>query len=310
MTSLNNLLKQLATKENLNNDALQINSNNEYGSNANSHISASRSDKSADSICANGAATRAEVNSASELLSGLRRAYGDMHSTSDTDKNGTSSNLDQHNGQPEQPEEDNVADVSRDDNGITNSTDVLSADSTTSERCANADFLDVPVNAISSLADSGQMTSILASQDLTELSSFDDPIEYMNKIEQMPSLDELLKQFSEEAGNPQLLLTDEQKDLLSNVKKTLVELDQIVDLRLLDQSISAIMERLQDNPEVINFLDPVDMRHLIGYFDKLYSVKTTAAKVRKEKKVATKDKRVKASDLLEAVKDDDLFDFL
>lgn len=157
-----------------------------------------------------------------------------------------------------------------------------------------ADFVDMP---------STDTTPIL---DLTELENFDDPIEYMQKIEQMPSLEELLNQFSQEVADSKLVLNDEQADLLKTIQTTLARLDTEIDLKLIDQSMMAIMERLQENPEVINFLNPLDMQTVIKCFDRLYTVKTTATKIKREKKAASNTRAAKEQAYLASIDEDEL----
>ena len=135
--------------------------------------------------------------------------------------------------------------------------------------------------------------------DLTQLESFEDSIDYMKRIDEMPSLEDIIKSWEDEAAQSVNALNEEQKDLLSLVQKNLNEIAESIDLKQIDMVISAIMERLQENPEIINTLRPNDMRILINSFDRLYTTKSTVAEARKEKAASKKSAKAKQTSFLE-----------
>ena len=77
--------------------------------------------------------------------------------------------------------------------------------------------------------------------DLTQLESFEDSIDYMKRIDEMPSLEDIIKSWEDEAAQSVNALNEEQKDLLSLVQKNLNEIAESIDLKQIDMVISAII---------------------------------------------------------------------
>ena len=59
------------------------------------------------------------------------------------------------------------------------------------------------------------------------------------------------------------------------------------------------MERLQENPEVLNCVQPKDMRILINSFDRLYATKSAVSSARKEKAAEKRSNKAKQLAFLE-----------
>ena len=137
------------------------------------------------------------------------------------------------------------------------------------------------------------------STDLTALANFEDSIDYMNRIEAMPSLADLIDLYSKEAADAALQLNSEQSELLSLVHNELGKIEESIDLKQIDTTVSAIMERLQENPEVLNCVQPKDMRSLINSFDRLYATKSAVSSARKEKAAEKRSNKAKQLAFLE-----------
>lgn len=131
------------------------------------------------------------------------------------------------------------------------------------------------------------------STDLTALANFEDSIDYMNRIEAMPPLADLIDLYSKEAADAALQLNSEQNELLSLVHNELGKIEESIDLKQIDTTVSAIMERLQENPEVLNCVQPKDMRILINSFDRLYATKSAVSSARKEKAAEKRSNKAK-----------------
>lgn len=137
------------------------------------------------------------------------------------------------------------------------------------------------------------------STDLTALANFEDSIDYMNRIEAMPPLADLIDLYSKEAADAALQLNSEQSELLSLVHNELGKIEESIDLKQIDTTVSAIMERLQENPEVLNCVQPKDMRILINSFDRLYATKSAVSSARKEKAAEKRSNKAKQLAFLE-----------
>lgn len=137
------------------------------------------------------------------------------------------------------------------------------------------------------------------STDLTALANFEDSIDYMNRIEAMPPLADLIDLYSKEAADAALQLNSEQSELLSLVHNELGKIEESIDLKQIDTTVSAIMERLQENPEVLNCVQPKDMRILINSFDRLYATKSAVSSARKEKAAKKRSNKAKQLAFLE-----------
>lgn len=137
------------------------------------------------------------------------------------------------------------------------------------------------------------------STDLTALTNFEDSIDYMNRIETMPPLADLIDLYSKEAADAALQLNSEQSELLALVHNELGKIEESIDLKQIDTSVSAIMERLQENPEVLNCIQPKDMRILINSFDRLYATKSAVSSARKEKAAEKRSNKAKQLAFLE-----------
>lgn len=137
------------------------------------------------------------------------------------------------------------------------------------------------------------------STDLTALANFEDSIDYMNRIEAMPPLADLIDLYSKEAADAALQLNSEQSELLSLVHNELGKIEESIDLKQIDTTVSAIMERLQENPEVLNCVQPKDMRILINSFDRLYATKSAVSSARKEKAAEKRGNKAKQLAFLE-----------
>lgn len=137
------------------------------------------------------------------------------------------------------------------------------------------------------------------STDLTALANFEDSIDYMNRIEAMPPLADLIDLYSKEAADAALQLNSEQNELLSLVHNELGKIEESIDLKQIDTTVSAIMERLQENPEVLNCVQPKDMRILINSFDRLYATKSAVSSARKEKAAEKRSNKAKQLAFLE-----------
>lgn len=137
------------------------------------------------------------------------------------------------------------------------------------------------------------------STDLTALANFEDSIDYMNRIEAMPPLADLIDLYAKEAADAALQLNSEQSELLSLVHNELGKIEESIDLKQIDTTVSAIMERLQENPEVLNCVQPKDMRSLINSFDRLYATKSAVSSARKEKAAEKRSNKAKQLAFLE-----------
>lgn len=137
------------------------------------------------------------------------------------------------------------------------------------------------------------------STDLTALANFEDSIDYMNRIGAMPPLADLIDLYSKEAADAALQLNSEQSELLSLVHNELGKIEESIDLKQIDTTVSAIMERLQENPEVLNCVQPKDMRILINSFDRLYATKSAVSSARKEKAAEKRSNKAKQLAFLE-----------
>lgn len=152
-------------------------------------------------------------------------------------------------------------------------------------------LLNAPINAVQSAQ--------VWSTDLTALANFEDSIDYMDRIEAMPSLADLIDLYSKEAADAALQLNSEQSELLTLVHNELSKIEESIDLKQIDTSVSAIMERLQENPEVLNCVQPKDMRILINSFDRLYAMKSAVSSARKEKAAEKRSNKAKQLAFLE-----------
>ena len=154
------------------------------------------------------------------------------------------------------------------------------------------------VNLLSAPLSAVQATQVW-STDLTALANFEDSIDYMNRIEAMPPLADLIDLYSKEADDAALQLNSEQSELLSLVHNELGKIEESIDLKQIDTTVSAIMERLQENPEVLNCVQPKDMRILINSFDRLYATKSAVSSARKEKAAEKRSNKAKQLAFLE-----------
>jgi hypothetical protein len=152
-------------------------------------------------------------------------------------------------------------------------------------------LLNAPIGAVQSAQ--------VWSTDLTALANFEDSIDYMNRIEAMPPLADLIDLYSKEAADAALQLNSEQSELLSLVHNELSKIEESIDLKQIDTTVSAIMERLQENPEVLNCVQPKDMRILINSFDRLYATKSAVSSARKEKAAEKRSNKAKQLAFLE-----------
>lgn len=152
-------------------------------------------------------------------------------------------------------------------------------------------LLSAPLNAVQSAQ--------VWSTDLTAMANFEDSIDYMNRIEAMPPLADLIDLYSKEASDAALQLNSEQSELLALVHNELGKIEESIDLKQIDTSVSAIMERLQENPEVLNCIQPKDMRILINSFDRLYTTKSAVSSARKEKAAEKRSNKAKQLAFLE-----------
>lgn len=154
-----------------------------------------------------------------------------------------------------------------------------------------ASLLNAPLSAV--------QEAQVWSTDLTALANFEDSIDYMNRIEAMPPLADLIDLYSKEAADAALQLNSEQSELLSLVHNELSKIEESIDLKQIDTTVSAIMERLQENPEVLNCVQPKDMRILINSFDRLYATKSAVSSARKEKAAEKRSNKAKQLAFLE-----------
>lgn len=152
-------------------------------------------------------------------------------------------------------------------------------------------LLDAPIRAV--------QAAQVWSTDLTALANFEDSIDYMNRIEAMPLLADLIDLYSKEAADAALQLNSEQSELISLVHNELSKIEESIDLKQIDTTVSAIMERLQENPEVLNCVQPKDMRILINSFDRLYATKSAVSSARKEKAAEKRSNKAKQLAFLE-----------
>ena len=152
-------------------------------------------------------------------------------------------------------------------------------------------LLDAPIRAV--------QAAQVWSTDLTALANFEDWIDYMIGIEAMRPLADLIDLYSKEAADAALQLNSEQSELLSLVHNELSKIEESIDLKQIDTTVSAIMERLQENPEVLNCVQPKDMRILINSFDRLYATKSAVSSARKEKAAEKRSNKAKQLAFLE-----------
>ena len=115
----------------------------------------------------------------------------------------------------------------------------------------------------------------------------------------MPPLADLIDLYSKEAADAALQLNSEQSELLSLVHNELGKIEESIDLKQIDTTVSAIMERLQENPEILNCVQPKDMRILINSFDRLYATKSAVSSARKEKAAEKRSNKAKQLAFLE-----------
>lgn len=163
---------------------------------------------------------------------------------------------------------------------------------------SNAVKQEQEVNLLSAPLSAVQAAQVW-STDLTALANFEDSIDYMNRIEAMPPLADLIDLYSKEAADAALQLNSEQNELLSLVHNELSKIEESIDLKQIDTAVSAIMERLQENPEVLNCVQPKDMRILINSFDRLYATKSAVSSARKEKAAEKRSNKAKQLAFLE-----------
>lgn len=156
---------------------------------------------------------------------------------------------------------------------------------------AEVNLLSAPLSAV--------QAAQVWSTDLTALANFEDSIDYMNRIEAMPPLADLIDLYSKEAADAALQLNSAQNELLSLVHNELGKIEESIDLKQIDTTVSAIMERLQENPEVLNCVQPKDMRILINSFDRLYATKSAVSSARKEKAAEKRSNKAKQLAFLE-----------
>lgn len=160
---------------------------------------------------------------------------------------------------------------------------------------------DSSVNSMNSLLNapsSAIQTAEIYAADLTQMANFEDSIEYMERIDAMPSLEEIINLWNNDAFDEEQKLNDEQRDLLATVRSTLSKLADSIDLKEIDISVMGIMERLQENPEIINAMRPDSLRILINCFDRLYTIKSTTAAARKEKAASRKSAKATQASFL------------
>lgn len=160
---------------------------------------------------------------------------------------------------------------------------------------------DNSVNLMNSLLNAPSaaiQTAEIYAADLTQMANFEDSIEYMERIDAMPSLEEIINLWNNDAFSEEQKLNDEQRDLLATVRNTLSKLADSIDLKEIDISVMGIMERLQENPEIINAMRPDSLRILINCFDRLYTIKSTTAAARKEKAASRKSAKATQASFL------------
>lgn len=177
-------------------------------------------------------------------------------------------------------------------------TQVQAANPINTEPTPDVDFLSTQLNKIK--------TADVFQTDLTAVSTEEDSLDYMARISEMPSITELFSLLSSEQETQLQKLNDEQKELLTLCNRSIDEIEESIDLKQIDLQVSSIMERLQENPEIISLVSLKSMHTLIGCFDRLYSVKATASKMRKEKKASTKSPTARQQELLAQVNEDEL----
>lgn len=154
------------------------------------------------------------------------------------------------------------------------------------------------VNSLLNAPSAAIQTAEIYAADLTQMANFEDSIEYMERIDAMPSLEEIINLWNNDAFNEEQKLNDEQRDLLATVRNTLSKLADSIDLKEIDISVMGIMERLQENPEIINAMRPDSLRILINCFDRLYTIKSTTAAARKEKAASRKSAKATQASFL------------
>ena len=161
-----------------------------------------------------------------------------------------------------------------------------------------ADSSGNSMNNLLSAPSAAIQTAEIYAADLTQMANFEDSIEYMERIDAMPSLEEIINLWNNDAFNEEQKLNDEQRDLLATVRSTLSKLADSIDLKEIDISVMGIMERLQENPEIINAMRPDSLRILINCFDRLYTIKSTTAAARKEKAASRKSAKATQASFL------------
>ena len=154
------------------------------------------------------------------------------------------------------------------------------------------------LNSLLNAPSAAIQTAEIYAADLTQMANFEDSIEYMERIDAMPSLEEIINLWNNDAFNEEQKLNDEQRDLLATVRNTLSKLADSIDLKEIDISVMGIMERLQENPEIINAMRPDSLRILINCFDRLYTIKSTTAAARKEKAASRKSAKATQASFL------------
>lgn len=154
------------------------------------------------------------------------------------------------------------------------------------------------MNNLLSAPSAAIQTAEIYAADLTQMANFEDSIEYMERIDAMPSLEEIINLWNNDAFDEEQKLNDEQRDLLATVRSTLSKLADSIDLKEIDISVMGIMERLQENPEIINAMRPDSLRILINCFDRLYTIKSTTAAARKEKAASRKSAKATQASFL------------
>ena len=123
--------------------------------------------------------------------------------------------------------------------------------------------------------------------DIQSSVTFEDPLEYMERIENMPSLDSLLADLIQ-MYEPDC---EEANEINRAIEKLNTSQGDIGDEFI---AVENIMQAIQDSPEYIRYINPANYTLLFNRLTALTEIKVEATKVKSEKLKATKSLNKKA----------------
>lgn len=125
------------------------------------------------------------------------------------------------------------------------------------------------------------------SDDIQSSMTFEDPLEYMERIENMPPLEQLLEELIEHyepdcpEANEINVAIEKLAGIENDINREFVEVENI-------------MQAIQSSPEYIRYINPANYTLLFNRLSALTEVKVEATKVKSEKLKVTKERNKKA----------------